>query len=363
MLKRQISINPTSQPTAESIDSSPAPEMWSGKAVLTVLVLLFWGSALLSCAIPDRLGSKLGIGPPTVGSEALLRTLKGHQDVVWGLAFASDGTIIASASGDKTVRLWRVADGTLLREFEHPDKVVSVAFSPDGTILASGARDGKVRLWQVMDGRLLHELEHNDTTVLSLAFSPDGDVVASGAKDSRLCLWRVEDGTLLNTFEGHRGSVLSLAFSPDGTVLASGSQDTTVRLWSVAEGRSLHMLEGQGLDVKSVILLADDILLASGEDEGEVWLRQWRVSDGALEHEWQYPTGPATSMTFSLDGTILASGIGNVVEMWQVVDGKPLRIQTGHASSEVSAVAFSPDGAILASATTDGSVWLWQGEP
>jgi Tol biopolymer transport system component len=150
------------------------------------------------------------------------------------VAFSPDGSLVASGSRDKTVRLWRVSDGSLLRTLKgHTDNVFSVAFSPDGKRLASGSRDKTVRLWQVSDGSLLRTLEHT-ADVHSVAFSPDGESLASGSDDKTVRLWRVSDGSLLRTLKGHTDNVISVAFSPDGKRLASGSADSTVRLWGVA---------------------------------------------------------------------------------------------------------------------------------
>jgi WD40 repeat protein len=299
-----------------------------------------------------------------VADGRLLRTLEARGGVV-SVAFSPDGATLASGSFDSPVQLWRVADGRLLRTLEgHTGPVWSLAFSPDGATLASTggssewSEDNTVRLWRVADGSLLRTLEGHTGGVNSVAFSPDGATLASGSDDTTVRLWRVADGSLLRALEGHTGRVTSVAFSPDGATLASGSWDNTLRLWRVSDGAPLRALEGHKSGVKSVAFSPDGATLASAS--WDTTLRLWRVSDGALLRTLEGHTESVNSVAFSPDGATLASGAGDgAVRLWRVSDGALLRTLEGHAGG-VNSVAFSPDGATLASGSGDTTVRLWR---
>nr|WP_293099089.1 CHAT domain-containing protein [Moorena sp. SIO3I6] len=303
----------------------------------------------------------------------LVATLEEHRHWVNSISFSPDGKLIATASSDKTVKLWQIecaafedercvkVKGKLLKTLEgHNNWVLDVSFSPDGQTLATASRDGTVKLWS-QDGVLLRDipvksdrLEENQ--VWGVSFSPDGKILATANEDRTVKLLSLE-GTVIQTFYQHGDRVRDVSFSPDGKLIASGSDDNTAIIWQ-RDGTFVKTLEGHNGHVNGVSFSPNSqtiVTVSDGDDEN---VKLWTI-DGALLKTFNGHTARVKGVSFSPDGEIIATGSWDyTVRLWSLVGMFPQSLE-GHSNRAMD-VNFSPDGQTLASASWDGTVKLWK---
>jgi WD40 repeat protein/serine/threonine protein kinase/tetratricopeptide (TPR) repeat protein len=370
-----------------------------------------------------------GVRVENVLADAPALTLPGHPEGPTCAAFSPDGTLLATGGQDHRVRLWDRKTGAETRRFDEPDGVTAglafspdgktvgwkttkgwlavhdvatgeqryrirddlgglsmvsrLAFSPDGRRLASAGYDSEVRLRDAATGRLLATLRGHVSVAYSVAFNADGSRLASASWDKTVRVWDVEEGFELFTLRGHTSSLIDMAFSPDGRTLASAAGDHTVKIWDARpagpkeQRRAVNLevttLAGHTAAVFGVSFNPDGSRLATASSDGTV-----KVFDAATGREslgLRGPDRPVGAVAWSPNGKWIASATGSIlalgwageIQIRNAATGEVRHTLSGH-TVPISAVRFSPDGTRLVSAggsvrfSDKGEVILWDVE-
>jgi WD40 repeat protein len=294
-----------------------------------------------------------------------VHTLRGHQAWVRSVALSPDGTLLASGSGDKTVKLWSVARGQLLHTLTgHSTWGRGVAISPDQRLVVSVSNDKTIRLWHSQTGAHQQTLTGHSDWIRSATFLPLDNILATAGQDKIIHLWDLKRCTILRTLKGHTHWVLALAAHPDGKRLFSGSRDRTIRCWNITTGKCEGVLLGHTSEVSGLTINSTgDRLLSCSADQT---IRLWDTNSGQLLQTLRGHGGAVNSVAFHPNSQDFASGSSDkTIKLWNLASNTPYATLTGHAGW-VWAVAFPSrlDGTTsslpLISGSWDGTINIWQ---
>jgi WD40 repeat protein len=294
-----------------------------------------------------------------------------EEPEITSVALSTDGNLLAAGSTDGTISLWQVSDNSLVNTLDnHNLAVSSVFFSPDGRAFFSASRDGTVRMMNISDGSLIQGF--GAQSIVDATVSADGKTLAALNEADNffqtkrdIVLWDVESGKKLRSIqEGEEYSsnyISSIALSPDGQFVAGAWQNHTAKIWSIATGTPQNTFEdlkpkdGWYYLVAFTVTFSNDgksLLLAGSNIFGI-----WDINKGTLLNSATTKSERVYDIALSPDGTMLGSVEGPNINLIRVANGglQPYKeiIQSNNN------IAFSPDGMTLITSMFDDTARLW----
>ena len=288
--------------------------------------------------------------------------LRGHTK---GVPFALflDGHTALSFGTDSTMKFWDLGRRSLVESISLSDRPRRAAVSPNGQFIAVGGDTGIWSLWDAVSRRRLLE-RTNQTGVLGVAFSPDSSHLAL-ADDDNTELWDIGDPHLIDKFsrkkqgESTDGFVIGLAFSPDGQKLAYAQAGHRILVRALDTHGDAVIGESAGCDALTLAFSPDNRWLVSGD---RIRITVWDMTGVTPPRHLTNHSEQIVCVSFSPDGRLLASASGDqTIKLWDTKEWREIATLRGH-EHEIHSVSFSPDGKSLLSSSKDKTVRVWDVE-
>ena len=305
-------------------------------------------------AVANKAG-RIKVWDPATGEQ--VAELEGHSATVTTLSFSADGTLLATGSADKTVRIWDTRTWAEKSQLQHGQPVIALAFSPTGPQVATAATDDTLRLWSLDPDRPSPVLQGHTAAVAGLVFTADGHELRSLGHDSAALQWELASGRVIQRTDLPDNVPSPIGFRDQGRQVVALSGESAVELWELESGEQLARCEGgDDGNITAVSYRPDGKIVAWSDPEQGIWIchieegraRKLDLSLGLPGFYWPY------SAALSYDESLLAVGdAGGDVHVISTETGELVYYASGQVAR---GLAFSPDGQLLAKVHSDGSI-------
>mmetsp|Transcript_21298 Transcript_21298/g.34450 ORF Transcript_21298/g.34450 Transcript_21298/m.34450 type:complete len:587 (+) Transcript_21298:122-1882(+) len=295
--------------------------------------------------------------PTNAHAFKLTKTFQGHTQAISNLAIHPRKPVIATASDDRTWKLWSIPKGELILSGSgHKSWISGIDFHPKGTLLATTSGDGTVKVWDFLKAKCAMTFSEHTQPVWDCSFHDTGDFLASCSMDQTVKVWDTQSQRCRHTFRGHVDSINSVLFQPYSNNVCTGSADKSVSIWDLRSGLCIQTFVGHTNAIGSVSFNVKGDCIVSSDMDGVVKVWDVRMVGERLSIDLNVPVNDAkfdrSSRTLAVacdDGTVKIADSG---------DGKVMGVLTGHEKA-VQALQLDPSGRFLISCGSDNTFRIW----
>lgn len=295
----------------------------------------------------------------------LMRVISGHLGWVRSLAVEPNNQWFASGAGDRTIKIWDLATGSLrLTLTGHISTVRGLAVSPRHPYLFSCGEDKMVKCWDLETNKVIRHYHGHLSGVYTLSLHPTLDVLVTGGRDGVARVWDMRTRSNIHVLSGHKGTVSDVKCQEADPQIISSSLDATVRLWDLAAGKTMSVLTHHKKGVRALAVHPEEFTFASASAGS---IKQWKCPEGAFMQNFDGQNAIVNSLAVNQDNVLFSGGDNGSISFWDWKTGHRFQsldttAQPGSLEAEAGIMAstFDRTGLRLICGEADKTIKIWK---
>ncbi|ORY01382.1 pleiotropic regulator 1-like protein [Basidiobolus meristosporus CBS 931.73] len=295
----------------------------------------------------------------------LMRVISGHLGWVRSIAVEPGNKWFATGAGDRTIKIWDLASGTLkLTLTGHISTVRGLAVSPRHPYLFSCGEDKMVKCWDLEYNKVIRHYHGHLSGVYTLSLHPVLDVLVTGGRDATARVWDMRTKQCIHVLSGHSATVADVKCQEADPQVITGSMDSMVRLWDLAAGKTMSVLTHHKKSVRALALHPDEFTFASGSSDN---IKQWKCPEGSFIQNFEGHRSIVNTLAINSDNVMFSGGDNGSMYFWDWKTGYNFQktettVQPGSLDSEsgIFASTFDRSGARLITGEADKTIKIWK---
>lgn len=295
----------------------------------------------------------------------LIRVISGHLGWVRSLAVEPDNKWFASGAGDRTIKIWDLATGTLrLTLTGHISTVRGLAVSPRHPYLFSCGEDKMVKCWDLETNKVIRHYHGHLSGVYTLALHPTLDVLVTGGRDGVARVWDMRTRSNIHVLSGHTATVSDVACQEADPQVISASLDSTVRLWDLAAGKTMGVLTHHKKGVRALATHPSEFTFATGSTGS---IKQWKCPEGAFMQNFEGHNAIVNTLSVNQENVMFSGGDNGSMSFWDWKTGYRFQsldttAQPGSLDAEAGIMSstFDRSGLRLICGEADKTIKIWK---